>query len=152
MEAPIQPQRSISSSELRRTRGLHGEWSALAVPVPTCTARWLCDAMRTRWQVDVTLRREVIYFEASDGDVCVVRHTGATHVERRMAGVDEAAAAHAMTLNAALCRQQMAFDATGDGLTLHGYVPAPMGPDSRLAALREFLAMSNAIKREVSAR
>lgn len=152
MEAPIQPQRSISSSELRRMRGLHGEWAALVVPVPTCTARWLCDAMRARWGVDVTLRGDVIYFEASDGDVCVVRHAGATRVERHMAGVDEATAAHAMTLNAALCRQQMAFDASVDGLTLHGYVPVPMDPDSRLVALREFLVISSAIKREVAAR
>lgn len=108
--------------------------------------------MRARWGVDVTLRGDVIYFEASDGDVCVVRHAGATRVERHMAGVDEATAAHAMTLNAALCRQQMAFDADCDGLTLHGYVPGPMDPDSRLVALREFLAISSAIKREVAAR
>ncbi|MGC7404898.1 hypothetical protein ACPWR0_08265 [Pandoraea pneumonica] len=153
MEAPISPHRSISSSELRRARGLHGELAERAAPAQSgCSARWLCDAMHERWQADVTLHREVIYLEACDGDVCVVRHTDATRIERHMAGVGDAGATHAMGLNAALCRQWMAFDSTGGTLTLHGYVPAPMDPDSRLIALRDFLLTSSAIKREITAR
>lgn len=108
--------------------------------------------MRERWQADVTLHRDVIYLEACDGDVCLVRHTDGTRIERHMAGVGEASVAHAMALNTALCRQRMAFDATSGTLTLHGYVPAPMDPDSRLIALRDFLATSSAIKREITTR
>ncbi|VVD64619.1 hypothetical protein PIN31009_00285 [Pandoraea iniqua] len=115
------------------------------------TAQCLCDAMRHRWQADVTLRRDVIFLETRDGDVCVIRHTGGTRIERRMADLGDTRTAQALALNPALCRRALAFGVTDNTLVLHGYVPSSTDFDARVAAIREFLVASTQIKREVMA-
>ena len=89
MDVPTGFGRSISSTDLRRHIAAH----PVRVPIDAPPALHghlsmasLCDAMRERWEVDVTLRRDAIFFEALDHDVYVIRHVDGTHIERRMPG------------------------------------------------------------------
>ncbi|WP_140413284.1 hypothetical protein [Pandoraea sp. PE-S2T-3] len=150
MEVPTPTTRSMSSTDLRRAQGRRGESMPSQRPDQAAsTARCLCDAMRDRWHADVTLHRDAIFLEACDGDVCVIRHTGGTRIERRMADVDDIRTTLALALNPALCRRAMVFGVAGKTLVLHGYVAAPMDFDARVAAIRRFLVVSTHIKREV---
>jgi hypothetical protein len=107
--------------------------------------------MRERWEIDVTLRRETIFFEARDLDTCLIRQTAGTHIERRMTGADDAAAARALAMNLTLCRQGFAFGVRRGVLVLHRYVAPWESFETCMTAVREFFVVSERIKRAVMA-
>ncbi|MCI3207308.1 MULTISPECIES: hypothetical protein [Pandoraea] len=109
----------------------------------------ICDTMRERWHVDVTLRRETIFFESHDLDTCVIRQTSGTHIERRMSRADDEAAARALSMNFALCRQGFAFGVRRGVLVLHRYVAPWESFETCMTAVREFLVVSDRIKQSI---
>ncbi|AKM30726.3 hypothetical protein AB870_12335 [Pandoraea faecigallinarum] len=105
--------------------------------------------MRERWEIDATLRREMVFFEARDLDTCVIRQTVGTHIERRMADAGEDAAARALAMNLSLCRQGFAFGVRRGVLVLHRYVAPWESFEACMTAVRDFLVVSERIKRAV---
>lgn len=152
MDVPTGFGRSISSTDLRRHIAAH----PVRVPIDAPPALHghlsmasLCHAMRERWEVDVTLRRDAIFFEALDHDVYVIRHVDGTHIERRMPDADDDAAALALGMNPTLFRRRMAFGVSGPALVLHRYVTPWESLDGCLSAVRDFVVVSDQIKREL---
>lgn len=152
MDVPTGFGRSISSTELRRHIAAHPVRASIDAP-PAWHGRLsmaaLCDAMRDRWAVDATLHREAIFFEALDRDIYVIRHGDGTHIERRMSDADDDAAALALGMNPTLFRRRMAFGVSGPTLVLHRYVTPWESLDGCLSAVRDFVVVSDRIKREL---
>ncbi|VVD77053.1 hypothetical protein [Pandoraea anhela] len=108
--------------------------------------------MRDRWQVDATLRRGTIFFEARDLDTCVIHQPAGTHIERRMADADDETAARALAMNPTLCRQAFAFGVRQGVLVLHRYITPWETFETCMTGVRDFLVLSERIKHAVRKR
>lgn len=150
MEIPAETGRSMSSADLRRQWANRRAQGAGRTPSRDDTLALICGAMRERWQIDVTLHEEAIYFEALDFDTCVIRLSGGTRIERRMPDVDETVAARALGMNPTLCRGHFVFGITGAVLVLHRYVMPSESFETCLEAIRDFVVVSDRLKRAVT--
>lgn len=149
MEADRESGTSISASALRRLAATRQADRWLPVVQGEVALARICAAMRERWQVDVTMRHETIFFEARDLDTCSIRQPAGTLIERCMHAVDDDGAVHALTMNLMLCRRGFLFGTRGPLLVLHRYVAPWETFETCMDAIHDFLHVSDRVKRVV---